>query len=314
MRTGSIRLVGILYFAFIALPIMVTAQEFDPSTRVILVAGATGTQGGAVARELNARGYRVRGLTRNPGSERSRALTALGIEMVEGDFDDAESLDRALTGAYGAFSVQQYRGVGVDGEIRQGKAFADAAKRAGVQHFVYTSVAKAPLNTGVPQFESKLLLENYIQSLDIPFTIIRPASFMASFDGYREDAENGQISGPLPASLERVFIAPQDIGRFAAEAFGHPEEWLGRIEAIAGQRISYAEVAASMGRVLGHPVRYYQIPWDEYTATAAPTAIARESWYLENTDPVDVDALRAEYPWLMTLEAYLRAEGWSTPD
>jgi len=314
MKAPLLRFVGLLFTALVSLPFVTSAQDFDRSTRTILVAGATGTQGGAVARELNARGYRVRGLTRDPNSDRARAMTALGIEMVQGDFDDPESLDHALAGAYGAFSVQQYRGVGVDGEIRQGKAFADAAKRAGVQHFIYTSVSKATLDTGVPQFESKLLLENYVRSLDIPFTIVRPASFMATFAPWREDAENGRISGPLPATLERVFIAPQDIGRLAAEAFDHPEEWLGRAEAIAGQKISYSEVAASMGRVLGHPVEYYQIPWDEFTATATPTAVAREGWYLENSDPIDVDALRTRYPWLMTLEEYLRAEGWADAD
>ncbi|MDH3506844.1 MAG: NmrA/HSCARG family protein [Gammaproteobacteria bacterium] len=314
MKAPLVRFVGLLFTALVSMPFVASAQDFDRSTRTILVAGATGVQGGAVARELNARGYRVKGLTRDPNSERARAMTALGIEMVQGDFDDPESLDRALAGAYGAFSVQQYRGVGVDGEIRQGRAFADAAKRAGVQHFIYTSVAKATLNTGVPQFESKLLLENYIRSLDIPFTIVRPASFMATFIPWREDAENGRISGPLPATLERVFIAPQDIGRLAAEAFDHPEEWLGRAEAIAGQKLSYGEVAASMGRVLGHPVEYYQIPWDEFTATATPTAVAREGWYLDNSDPIDVDALRTRYPWLMTLEEYLRAEGWADAD
>lgn len=314
MKAPLLRFVGLLFTALVSLPFVTSAQDFDRSTRTILVAGATGTQGGAVARELNARGYRVRGLTRDPNSDRARAMTALGIEMVQGDFDDPESLDHALAGAYGAFSVQQYRGVGVDGEIRQGKAFADAAKRAGVQHFIYTSVSKATLDTGVPQFESKLLLENYVRSLDIPFTIVRPASFMATFAPWREDAENGRISGPLPATLERVFIAPQDIGRLAAEAFDHPEEWLGRAEAIAGQKISYGEVAASMGRVLGHPVEYYQIPWDEFTATATPTAVAREGWYLDNSDPIDVDALRTRYPWLMTLEEYLRAEGWADAD
>jgi uncharacterized protein YbjT (DUF2867 family) len=304
---------GVLTAALVvALPSVGMAQASERGSRTILVAGATGTQGGAVARELNARGYRVRGLTRTPDSARARELSALGIEMVQGDFDDAESLERAFEGAYGAFSVQQYRGVGVDGEIRQGKAFADAAKRAGVEHFVYTSVAKATLNTGVPQFESKLLLENYIHDIGLPYTIVRPASFMATFEEWREDAEAGQISGPLPASLERVFIAPQDIGRFAAEAFDHPDEWLGRAVAIAGQRISYGEVAASMSRVLGHPVAYYQIPWDEFTATAAPTAVAREGWYLENEDPVDVEGLRERYPWLMTLEDYLRAAGWGT--
>jgi uncharacterized protein YbjT (DUF2867 family) len=286
------------------------AQEINRGARVILVAGATGTQGGAVARELAARGYRVRGLTRNPDSPASQALAKLGIEPVRGDFDDAASLDRALAGAYGAFSVQQYRGVGTDGEIRQGKAFAEAAKRAGVQHFVYTSVAKASLGTGVPQFESKLEIENYVKSLALPFTILRPASFMSGFEEFRDDAEKGEFSGPLPATLARIYIAPRDIGRFAAEAFDHPAAWLGRTETIAGDQISYANVAAAMGRVLGRPVKYRQIPWEEYKATATPTAVAREAWYLENSDPVDVASLRKQYPWLMTFEEYLVAAGW----
>lgn len=314
MTQNLLRSAILFLAALVASPSYAPAQEVNRAMRIILVAGATGTQGGAVARELAARGYRVRGLTRDPDSEASRALAALGIEMVRGDFDDAASLDRALEGAYGAFSVQQYRGVGVDGEIRQGKAFADAAKRAAVEHFVYTSVAKATLNTGVPQFESKLEIENHIRTIGLPFTIIRPATFMATFDEYRDEAATGVISGPLPAELQRVFIAPRDIGRFAAEAFDHPDLWLGRAEPIAGQRISYAEAAAAMSRVLGQPVRYHQIPWDEFTATAAPTAVAREAWYLENSDPVDVDALRAQYPWLMTLEEYLRAEGWGGND
>lgn len=289
------------------------AQDIDRSARVILVAGATGTQGGAVARELAARGYRVRGLTRNPDSPASQALAKLGVEPVRGDFDDAASLDRAFAGAYGAFSVQQYRGVGTDAEIRQGKAFADAAKRAGVKHFVYTSVAKAPLGTGVPQFESKLEIENHVKSLGLPYTIIRPASFMSGFEEFRADAEKGEFSGPLPADLARVYIAPRDIGRFAAEAFDHPQAWLGRAETIAGDQISYANVAAAMGRVLGKPVRYRQIPWEDYKATATPTAVAREAWYLENSDPVDVAALRRQYPWLMTFEDYLVSAGWGKP-
>ena len=235
----ALSLVGLLFFTGLA-----SGQDDDRGSRLILVSGATGTQGGAVARELVARGYQVRGLTRNPDSDASMALNALGVEMVRGDFDEPDSLDAALAGAYGAFSVQQYRGVGVDGEIRQSKAFADAAKRARIEHFVYTSVSKAPLGTGVPQFESKLQIENYIRALDMPFTIIRPASFMNGFEALRDAATAGQISGPLPPDLARIYIAPRDIGRFAAEAFDHPESWLGTTTSIAGERISYANVAA----------------------------------------------------------------------
>jgi uncharacterized protein YbjT (DUF2867 family) len=289
---------------------LATAQDDDRHSRLILVSGATGTQGGAVARELAARRYQVRGLTRNQNSDASMALSALGVEMVRGDFDDPESLDAALQGAYGAFSVQQYRGVGVEGEIRQSKAFADAAKRAGIEHFVYTSVSKAPLGTGVPQFESKLLIENYIWTLEMPFTIIRPVSFMNAFETLREPASAGKISGPLPPDLARIYIAPRDIGRFAAEAFDHPESWLGTTTSIAGERISYANIAAAMSQVMGTPVEYYQIPWDEFVASATETAISRERWYLENTDPVDVDALRKKYGWLIRFEDYLIENGW----
>ncbi|HEY5622938.1 MAG TPA: NmrA/HSCARG family protein [Gammaproteobacteria bacterium] len=295
------------------LAVVGTAFSQENEARIILVTGATGTQGGAVARELNARGYRVRGLTRNPDSAASRQLAELGIEMVRGDFDDPESLDAALEGAYGAFSVQQYRGVGVDGEIRQGKAFADAAKRAGVEHFVYTSVAKAALDTGVPQFDSKLVIEDYIGTLGIPYTILRPASFMSSFEAFREEAAAGEFWGPLPPELARVYIAPRDIGRFAAEAFDRPEQWLGTVTSIAGDRISYADIAAAMSRVMGTTVVYRQIPWDEYVESATDTAIAREQWYMENTDPVDVEALREQYDWLMSMEDYLVESGWGEP-
>jgi len=288
-------------------------QALDRSSRVILVSGATGTQGGAVARELARRGYRVRGLTRNPDSDASRALSVLGVQMVRGDFDDAASLDRALAGAFGAFSVQQYRGVGVDGEIRQSKAFADAARRAGVQHFVYTSVAKATLGTGVPQFESKLTIENYIRSLDMPYTILRPASFMSTVEEFRDEARAGGFGGPLAANFERVFVAPSDIGRFAAEAFDDPADWLGREISIASDRISYADVAAAMSRVMGRPVVYRQTPWEEFVASAPPTAIAATVWYRDNVDPLDVAALRREFPWLLTFEEYLIEAGWGEP-
>ncbi len=287
------------------------AQNAPADSRVVLVTGATGTQGGAVAHELLRRGYRVRGLTRDPDSAAARELAALGAEMVRGDFDDTASLDAALRGAYGAFSVQQYRGVGVDGEIRQGKAFADAAKRAGVAHFVYTSVLYARVDSGVPQFESKREIEDYVRSLDMSYSIIRPASFMSNLWADLDTIRSGGVyRSPFPADKARLHIAPQDIGRFAAEAFDDPAGWNGREIDIAGDRISYTEMAAVFSRVLGQPVRYEPISAEEYAATTTPTDRARDQWYLELEYPLDVDALRAEFPWLMTLEDYLVESGW----
>ena len=294
-----------------SLSIVGSAQEVERSSRVILVSGATGTQGGAVARELVSRGYTVRGLTRNPDSGASKALSELGVQMVRGDFDDVGSLDAALAGAYGAFSVQQYRGIGVDSEIRQGKEFADAAKRAGIEHFVYTSVLFARLGTGVPQFESKREIEDYIRTLDIPYSIVRPSSFMRNLEGAREAAHNGIYRTPFPGDLARLHIAPRDIGRIVAEAFDHPGTWIGRELDIAGERLSYNDIAAAMSRQIGSPVVYEQIPWEEYTATATPVAIARETWYMANGVPLDVDELRREFPWLLSVEDYLISAGWA---
>jgi len=291
--------VGIL---LCGLPALALAQS-PPDQRVVLVSGATGTQGGAVARELAQRGYRVRGLTRNVDSEAARALAAQGIEPVQGDFDDVGSLDRALAGAYGAFSVQQYRGIGVEAEIRQGKAFAAAAQRAGVRHFVYTSVAKAPLNTGVPQFDSKLEIEAYIRTLDLPYTIVRPASFMSYLDEAREQAlRQGFLSGPLPPNQVRNYIAPRDIGRLVGEIFDAPEAWIGAVIDIAGDAFSYADAAALLSRHLGRPITYRQIPWDEYALSASEMEQARDRWYIEHDVATDVAPLRERFPWLTSAE------------
>ncbi len=294
----------------LALALCTVSCAEPTADRLILVSGATGTQGGAVARALLERGFSVRGLTRNPDSEAARELAALGAEMVRGDFDDTASLDAALEGAYGAYSVQQYRGIGVDAEIQQSKAIADAAKRAGVEHFIYSSVIYAHFDTGVPQFESKVEIEAYIRSIGLPSSFVRPASFMSNFEGVREQVSKGVYRTPFPADLERLHVAPQDIGRVIATAFADPDTWIGRDLNLAGQRISYADIAATMSRVMGHTVRYEQIPWDEYAATATPMAQSREQWFMANRVPVDFDALNREFPGLMTIEEYLTVAGW----
>jgi uncharacterized protein YbjT (DUF2867 family) len=109
----------------------------------ILVTGATGQQGGATARELLAKGYAVRAMTRNPGSEKAAALGKLGAEVVKGDLDDRSSLEGAAKDIWGVFAVQNTWEAGVEGEEKQGKLMAEVAKNAGVQHFVYASVGSS---------------------------------------------------------------------------------------------------------------------------------------------------------------------------
>lgn len=132
------------------------------SNQTILVIGATGNQGGAVAQHLLQHGnFTVRAFVRDPNKLAVQALKQAGAELVAGDLNDRASLDRALQGASGVFSVQTFQD-GSDTEIHQGKTVLDAASSAGSQHFVYSSVGSAERNTGIPHFDSKLQIEEYI--------------------------------------------------------------------------------------------------------------------------------------------------------
>ena len=128
--------------------------------KTILVTGATGNQGGAVARNLVQNQFKVKALTRNPNSEKAKTLEETGVELIKGDLDDPESLRKHLDDLYGIFSVQTFDR-GVKKEIEQGKRLADLADKFGVRHFVYSSVAGADLDSGIPHFESKNIIEQY---------------------------------------------------------------------------------------------------------------------------------------------------------
>ncbi len=284
--------------------------ENDNTAKLILVSGATGRQGGAVARELLSRGYRVRGLTRNPRSERAQELAGLGIEMVKGDFDDVESLNSATQGVYGVFSVQNFWEHGKEGEIRQGRNLADAAKQAGVSHFVYTSVANADKNTGIPHFDSKYEIEEYIKTIQLPYTVIRPVSFMENWEYARAGIENGLMYGPLSAGTRSQYITVKDIGRFAAEAFDNPAEWLGVSLDIAGDDHSQQEVAELFARVTGKDVNYVRVPWDEFEEQQGEEMAIMETWFENVGYSADVSGLRSKYPWLTSSEQYLKESDW----
>src|SRR3984893_7153443 len=146
--------------------------------RSVLVTGATGQQGGAVARALLARGHRVRALTRKPDSDAVRRLMFAGADLVTGELGDTVSVLRAASGVGTMFLMGNSNEVGTEEESRQGIIAAEAAKDAGVGHLIYSSVAGANKKTGIPHFDSKYLVEKHVAGLGIPYTISAPASFM----------------------------------------------------------------------------------------------------------------------------------------
>jgi uncharacterized protein YbjT (DUF2867 family) len=147
----------------------------------ILVTGATGRQGGAVIRHLLARGAQLRALTRDPTTPRARAIAGRGVETVQGDMDDADSLQKAMTGVQGVYSVQDFWTVGARREVQQGQNVADAAVAAGIEHLVFSSVGGAERNSRIDHWDSKWEIEQHIRGLGLPATMIRPASFMENY-------------------------------------------------------------------------------------------------------------------------------------
>ncbi|MGH8127700.1 MAG: NmrA/HSCARG family protein [Gammaproteobacteria bacterium] len=284
----------------------------DPATRTILVSGATGQQGSAVARHLLDKGFQVRVLTRDPEQEIARALAARGAEIVAGNFDDRESLDRALDGAYGAYSVQNFGKSGVEGEIRQGKAFAEAARDAGIEHFVYSSVGGAERGTGIAHFDSKWEIEEHIRKLGLPATILRPVFFMDNWMNFKDAIVGGKLPQPLDPGTPLQQIAVDDIGAFAALAFANPDQWIGRATEIAGDDLTMTEIAETFGRVLGCKVEYVQVPWGAFEEQAGGEMVSMYRWFQSDGYEAEIKALRKEYPQLTRLEPFLRARDWAS--
>lgn len=282
--------------------------------RLIVVCGATGKQGGAVARNLLNRGFRVRGLTRNPQKPEAQALADQGAEVVQGDMEDRSATDRALEGAYGIFSVQNFWETGYDGEVQQGKTVADAAKAAGVEHFVYSSVGSAHRQTGIPHFESKWEVEEHVRGIGLPYTILRPVFLMQNWERMREMVLGGTLAQPLDPGKPLQQVAVEDVGSFAAIAFENPDRWIGREVDLAGDEQSMTEIAETFGRVIRREVSYYQVPWDQFEEQMGEEVTVNYRWFNDVGYEADIATLQQEYPELTTFEQYLRSHGWEGPE
>jgi len=280
----------------------------------VLVIGATGQQGGAVARELLTRGRAVRALTRSSDSVAARKLVEQGANLVYGDLDDPVSIRHAMAGAQAVFSVQTHRtGAGVQDEVRQGLVVAEAAKDVGVAQAVYSSVDGAERNSGVPHFESKWAIEQHLGALGVPTTVLRPTMFMENFAAHaRPQVIDGTLLVRLPlrsgASLQMVACA--DIGMFAADAFERPEDYIGTAVALAGDELTGPQIAEAFQGVAGIPARFDPQPVDEIRAFSEDMALMFE-WISDfGYDQVDIPQLRRQQPKLRTLRSWLRATGW----
>jgi uncharacterized protein YbjT (DUF2867 family) len=280
----------------------------ENSNQIILVTGATGNQGGAIARHLLQRGkFKVRAIVRDQNKPAAQALKQAGVELIQGDFNDRTSLDRALQGVYGVFSVQDFRD-GVDTEIRQGSAITDAAKAANIEHFVYSSVGGAERNTGIPHFDSKFQVEEYVRAIELSYTIMRPVFFFYNYNGMRPMVENGTLFQPLSPDTKLQQLSEEDYGAMVAEVFERPADFINREIEVASVEMTMPEIAGAFSHILGKPVNYQQIPFE---AGEEVTIMFR--WFENVGYAADLAELKRTFQALTNFEGYLRAHDWAKP-
>jgi len=284
------------------------------SDKAVLVTGATGRQGGAVIRHMRPKGWKLRALTRNSNGYAAQELARQGVELVQADLEDPASLERAVRGVYGIYSVQDFWSVGFRREVLQGKNLADAAEKAGVEHFVYGSVGGAERNTGISPWETKWEIEKYIRQLRLPVTILRPVAFMETYHilGVEIGLLNGQLVHPVRGDKTFQTIATDDIGAFAALAFGRPKEFIGMELEIAGSELTNRQAAEVFSRVLSRPVKFLKLPMLIVKLFMDKEFYRMSRWFNNGGFQANVAELRRKYPeaHLHTLEEWLREDGW----
>ncbi|GAB3219630.1 NmrA/HSCARG family protein [Glycomyces halotolerans] len=305
-----------------------------PDTKTIAVVGATGAQGGGLARAIMAdpeKEFELRALTRNPSSEKAQEIAQIGGEIVQADIDDEASMRDAFDGAYGAFLMTNFWEHGdPEREKSQAGVMARAAAGAGVRHAIWSSLddtresvpledPRMPTLQGrykVPHFDSKAEADGRFIEAGVPTTLLKTTFYWENFlTTFAPERDDGRLVLSIPIGESRLAgIAVVDIGRTALGIFKRGSEFVGRIVSVAGEHLTGEQFAETFSRVLGEDVAYRPRTIDEMRAAGFPGAddIANMfQYYIEFDDEItarrDVDLVRELNPSLQTFEAWLEA-------
>ena len=278
--------------------------------RTIVVTGATGLQGGAVARRLLQDGWHVRGLTRNVASKQAQALMALGAEVARGDMAEADSLRPVFEGAYGVYGVQNPFIGGPEAEVSQGKNVAEVAKDVGVEHLVYGSAGTGRKGTGVPSWETKLQVEDHMKALGLPLTILRPTAFMElmTHKKFFPPVAAWQVMPRLMGSSRRLpWLCTEDLGVIAARAFADPHSFVGKDLTLASDVRSLDECRSIYREVIGRNPRHVPMPVWLFERFGFVGKDLTTMWRWLRTGEVDLDTsrTRAIHPEALTVGGWL---------
>jgi len=263
----------------------------------ILVFGATGLQGGSVVDAVVNTENEIYGLTRNPGSAKAEALLSRGVKVIAGDLADPHSLENAFSQVDSVFLLGTPFEAGVQGETEFGMNAVKIAKENGISHLVYSSVSDADKNTGIPHFESKFKVEQYLRESGVPFTIVAPVFFydnmMAPF--ILPGLKNGVLAQAMPPDAALQGISVRNIGEFCGSALLNRERYLGKRIDIAGDSLTGVEYAELIGKASGKEITFTQLPIEQLRAGSEDMALMYE-WFVKAGYSADIEKLKQEHP------------------
>lgn len=263
---------------------------------LILVTGATGNQGGVVLRHLKARGHRLRALVRDRTRPAAKALQNQGIEVFQGNFDDAASLEQASQFVDAAFLMSTPL-EGADLERQRGIAAVDGLRAADVPYVVYSSVASASQHTGIPHFDSKFAVEHHLRNSGTPFAIVAPVAFMENaiapyaLPGLRQ----GQYGFGVPGDKPVQMVALNDLGAFDTCVLENSARFRGQRVEVASDELTPTQVAEILTRRTGRSIQFRPVPLEAVRQRSADTAKMAE-WLGQHGYTVDIPRLRHDYP------------------
>lgn len=276
--------------------------------KTIFVTGATGNQGGAVVRNLVSKGFRVKALIRNPDSTLAKSITGEHVKIIKGDLNDPSSYRNYLQNVDGVFCNLQFT-AGVDKEIQQGLNLATISLEQGVKHFVYSSVVGCDLNTGIPHWDSKLLIEKHIKSTGLNYTILRPASLFENLlmPPVKSRILKGKLVLPTRADKIQQFISSDDIGRISTIIIADPLKYSGRTITLASEQMSGNQLARVFSTVLNREIKFQQLPMF-ITRLVMGKGLTKMFRWINNSDSLfmkDIESLKKEFPGMLSIEKWI---------
>lgn len=310
--------------------------------KIIAVVGATGAQGGGLARSILADPegeFAVRAVTRDPGSDKARALAAAGAEVVAADLSDPSAVLRAFEGAYGAYCVTFFwHHMSPQRELDEARALANAAKAAGLEHVIWSTLEdtrrRVPLDDPrmltlqgkykVPHFDAKGESDEYFRDAGVPTTCLLTSFYwdnLIHFGLGPKAGADGKLHFALPMGDKPLSgIAAEDIGRCAHGIFKRGTALTGQHVGIAGEHLTGTQMAAALSRALGREVVYDAVPFETFRRYGFPGADDLGNMFQFKHDfneefcrARSIEVSRALNPRLQTFEQWLAAHAGEIP-